>query len=133
MLSNKQKMDLLMESLEAIERDSESLNEFFVDSPRLSKTKWQTKSVDVTFNDELSNDEQIAFAIQSLRNAIWNLTSSGDLDDDKRKFVQDKLKGYGININNLEKLRTRLYRLKARDFNYPPAEKSNTGPGPFDV
>ena len=122
MLSNKQKMDLLMESLEAVGGNSESLNEL---------SEYQTKSIEVRFDDRHSNDPRIAFAIKNLIDAVMHLTLSGDLDDDKRKFVQDKLKQYGINLEQLQNTLLQKVSKPQGQFNYPPEEKSNTGP--FDA
>ena len=60
-----------------------------------------------------------------------HLTLSGDLDDDKRKFVQDKLKQYGINLEQLQNTLLQKVSKPQGQFNYPPEEKSNTGP--FDA
>lgn len=131
MLSNKQKMDLLMESLEAIESDSESLNE----------GEYQMKNVEVRFNDKYSDDPHIALAIEKFKDALRDLEmvgshlknprpgpdyKPGDAED-KSEFVLKKFKRYGIDI---ERLYSILAKIENGAFNYPP-EKSNVGP--FDA
>jgi len=115
MLSNKQKMDLLMESLEAVESDSKSLNE---DLKKHNTT--------VYFTNDLSNDDRIALGIKRLSMAIFQLTRD-DLDDGlaKRKFILDKFKQCGI---DLEKLQSQVFNIKRGDFNYPPEKKPDRGP-----
>ena len=130
MLSSKQKMDLLMESLEAVGSDSKSLNEN-------GEGRYQRKNVEVAFNDKYSNDPHIAFAIEKLKEALWDLELGSDYPrdadkDKKTEFVLKQFKRYGIDIEKM----TQVLALNIENgaFNYPPPEKSNAGQGgPFDA
>jgi hypothetical protein len=126
MLSNKQKMDLLMESLEAVESDSENINE--------ARGPLQNKMTPVYFDDSLSNDPNVAFAIEAFISSIRHLLYIGDVGaagggSAKEKFILDKFKRYGI---DLKKLKSQLYSIKTGDFNYPPKEEKPDR-GPFGV
>jgi len=119
-----------MESLEAVEGDSENLNE----------SEYRNKNVKVSFDNRLSNEDNIAFTIATFRMAIQEFMYGGlfgrddyELDqqhrDAKKKFVLDKLKRYGIDV---DKLLDQVNSLKTGDFNYPPKEEKPDR-GPFGV
>ena len=135
MLSNKQKLDQLMESLEAVESDSERLNE---------AGDYQFKNVEVAFNDRYSNDPHIAFAIEKLKDALWDLKLIGKHIETRpsitlagerqamRDFVLKKFKRHGFDI---EKMFDKMIRIPEGDFNYTHTEKSDSSGqgGPFDA
>lgn len=108
MLSNKQKMDLLMESLQAVEGNNKTLNE----------DNYKKRSFEIGFDDSYSNDEEIAFLVQVLMSALARLSLvGGDDQDGKKAFVAKTFKAAGIDI---DKLQDQVRKMRDGGLNYPP-------------